>query len=36
MLSGWRSYLDSAEHPMTDLPNKIFVASTVEGMRETL
>ena len=24
MLSGWRSYLDSAEHPVADLPNKIL------------
>jgi hypothetical protein len=24
MLSGWRSYLDSAEHPMGDLPNRIL------------
>jgi hypothetical protein len=24
MLSGWRSYLDSAEHPIRDLPNKIL------------
>ena len=24
MLSGWRSYLDSAEHPIADLPNKIL------------
>jgi hypothetical protein len=24
MLSGWRSYLDSAEHPIGDLPNKIL------------
>jgi hypothetical protein len=23
-LSGWRSYLDSAEHPITDLPNRIL------------
>jgi hypothetical protein len=24
ILSGWPSYLDSAEHPITDLPNKIL------------
>ncbi len=24
MLSGWRSYLDSPEHPIGDLPNKIL------------
>jgi hypothetical protein len=24
MLSGWRSYLDSTEHPITDLPNRIL------------
>jgi len=24
MRSGWRSYLDSAEHPVGDLPNKIL------------
>jgi len=23
-LSGWRSYLDSTEHPITELPNKIL------------
>jgi hypothetical protein len=24
MLSGWRSYLDSAEHPIAELPNRIL------------